>query len=250
MTLLISACTGLPANGNNSVRFKMYTKKVSFPFGTSGNSVDLSFRIVECSQPGPVQTLVQKILYNGRNPEEYGRLLAEDWKNEFAEFADGDPEYTQSWDYTEEHRLVLKGNYAVITQEVSYYQGGAHPNWFINNYILDTEEAAQLRLGDIIPQKNMPALTALTNRQLRIFSEKSTGESLPPAAPLSRGIYFEDTVDLSEDFYPTAKGLTFQWDPYEIAPYAAGSIEITLSWQELENFLSPEGKKLATVFAP
>jgi hypothetical protein len=248
--LLISVCTGLPAQGNDSVRFKMYTLKKSFPSGTKKSSVDLAFKIVACSRPGPVQALVQKILYNGRSPEEYGKLLTADWKNEFIAFTKDDPEYEQSWTYTEEHRLVLKGNYAVISQGISYYRGGAHPNWLENNYILDTEAVRQLQRGDIIPQRNISALKDLVDRKLRVVSEEKTGESLPPGTPLSGGIYFEDAVDLSEDFYPTEKGLSFQWDPYEITPYAVGGVEITLSWQELENFLSPEGKKLAAAFAP
>ena len=44
--------------------------------------------------------------------------------------------------------------------------------------------------------------------------------------------------------YPTAEGLTFVYQQYEIASYADGMPAFVLSLDELEPFLTPEARKL------
>ncbi|MDR2211871.1 MAG: RsiV family protein [Spirochaetaceae bacterium] len=245
--LFLGACAGLSSKKQGP--FEQFTLKRSIPSaGKAGNTAAFDFRLVEVSQPGPLQTLVHKLLYNGRSAADYQNLLTEDWKNEFTQFTAEDPGYGQNWNYEEVHTLSLAGDYAVIIQRIFYYQGGAHPNTSETAYIVDMREVRQIRLGDIISKGGIPALTAMVDRELRLFSEKLTKEALPPGVPLSNGIYFEDTLTLPEYFYPRAEGLSFGWNPYEIAPYAAGRIEIFLTWGELQGLLSPGGEKFAAAF--
>ena len=42
----------------------------------------------------------------------------------------------------------------------------------------------------------------------------------------------------------TAKGIGFQYDPYEIAAYAYGPIFIYITFKEIQSYLKPEFKKL------
>ena len=44
--------------------------------------------------------------------------------------------------------------------------------------------------------------------------------------------------------YPDTEGLVFTYAPYAIACYAVGSVSVTLTWQELNPYLSPESPRV------
>ncbi|MDR1929458.1 MAG: RsiV family protein [Treponema sp.] len=206
---------------------------------------NLFFNLFDVSRSGPLRDLVRQLLYNGQSAEEYARQKSRAWKKDYRESAANNPGYVMDWNYDEEHSLASAGTFAVITVSISEFTGGAHPNWFQTSHVLDLETPRRLGLDDIISQAGFPNLYTFIDRELRLLSEEKSGEVLPPRAPLSDGIFFEDSI-LPGDFYPSGEGLCFQWDPYEIAPYTYGGIEITLGWQELG--LSPEGESLSAAF--
>ena len=41
----------------------------------------------------------------------------------------------------------------------------------------------------------------------------------------------------NENFYVTDEGITYVYNPYEIAPYAMGCIQISLSWDSIRHLL-------------
>jgi hypothetical protein len=244
-----AACTGLPQSRKELGPFVLNRTAESIPAFENKKKprADLHFSLLDVTGPGALQTLVRQLLYDGQPSDEYLRLITRDWQKNYTETAAENPLYSGDWDYTEDQELVLAGSYAVITRHISTYTGGAHPNRTTEYFVISLETSRRLRLSGIITGTTA-GLTTLVDRELRRFSEAETGESLPPEKSLSAGIFFEDAVPLSEDFYPGKEGLTFCWDPYEIAPYAAGEVEILITWQELDAFLSPEGKKLAAAF--
>lgn len=46
--------------------------------------------------------------------------------------------------------------------------------------------------------------------------------------------YFPDAIWTSNNFYVTSKGITFVYNPFDVAPSSEGIIEITVPWQELK----------------
>jgi hypothetical protein len=46
-----------------------------------------------------------------------------------------------------------------------------------------------------------------------------------------------------------SKGIGIQWDPYEIAPYAMGAMEILIPTQLVEGLLNPLGLSLLKDFS-
>jgi hypothetical protein len=243
----LTACAGLPEALPEP--FVRLSRTESIPaFERKKPSADLKLSLIDVSQPGTLQILVRNLLYKGQDAEAYAGKITGDLTRDYRETATENPEYTTNWSYDEAQKLALAGSYAVITRLISSYTGGAHGNWTETSYVLDQEKPRQIRLADLITRAGFPNLYAFADRELRDFSA-AAGQPLPPGTPLSNGIFFEDSVTLSEDFYPTKEGLNFQWDPYEIAPYSEGGVEITLTWQELADILSAEGKKLAAAFA-
>jgi hypothetical protein len=243
----LAACAGLPKEALPEP-FVRVSQKESIPaFQRRKPALDINLNLVDVSAPGPLQSLVRDLLYKKQSAAEYVLATSSDLSKEYRETAAEYPDSDQDWNYDEDQKLVRAGTSGVITRHISSYTGGAHPNWTETSYVLDLEKSRQIRLAELFTRTGLAALRTLTDRELRNFST-AAGEPIPAGTPLSNGVYFENSVAPSEDFYPTEKGLTFQWDPYEIAPYAVGGVEITLSWQELADLFGPEGKKLAAAF--
>ena len=46
-------------------------------------------------------------------------------------------------------------------------------------------------------------------------------------------IFFVDRIEPSDSFTVGENGITFYYQPYDVAPYVFGVIEITVPWEEL-----------------
>ena len=58
---------------------------------------------------------------------------------------------------------------------------------------------------------------------------KEIGESINPD-----DVFYVDAIEPGEVFRVGEEGITFYYDPYELAPYVFGGIEITIPWEALE----------------
>lgn len=50
-----------------------------------------------------------------------------------------------------------------------------------------------------------------------------------------------DAFALTENFWIGPKGLTFYYNPYEIAPWALGTTELLLTYREIRDLIKPDG---------
>ncbi len=110
--------------------------------------------------------------------------------------------------------------------DVYEYNGGAHGNRYllIQNYDLQT--------GDAVSEQDLfiddyyePLKTLLLEALIAQTDEAETKKDLRRL-----GYSVADVVP-NENFYVTPEGITYVYNPYEIAPYAMGCIEIFLSWE-------------------
>ncbi|MDR1507639.1 MAG: RsiV family protein [Treponema sp.] len=242
-----AGCAGSPKTSAGNALFFTTTYGETVPASDdSDNTLELSFTLVD-SRDERLKEFVRSLLYSGRSPEDYAAKITDDLKTTYILTLEENSDWglDQSWSYNEGQEVLVKGPYALVTQAVDVYQGGAHPNYNTFHYVLDTQAPGQLGLKDIITEDGMQNLPGLMDRELRLFSGEAGKIPLPPGQPLSSGIYFDDSVDPA-DFFPAADGLHFTWNPYEIAAYVYGIIEITVGWDELS--LTGEGEKLAAAF--
>ena len=109
--------------------------------------------------------------------------------------------------------------------DVYEYTGGAHGNRYllIQNYDLQT--------GDAVSEQDLfiddyyePLKSLLLEALIAQTDEAETKKDL------RRLGYSVDDVVPNENFYVTAEGITYVYNPYEIAPYAMGCIQISLPW--------------------
>ena len=210
--------------------------------------MDISLALADTEQT-PLSGIVRSALYGGQTAEEYAAKVLDDWKTTYRATLDENNAwgFDQSWGYNEEHAVQINGPYAVVSQSIYHYMGGAHGNQLVRYYVFDMSAPKQLAVGDLVSAESFSKLTDYVNRKLRRYSETVGGKPLPDRLPLTAGIFNEETAGL-DDFYPAGEGLHIQWDPYEIAAYAYGSIEVVISWEELTGILSPDGLRLAEAF--
>ena len=142
--------------------------------------------------------------------------------------------YVSTWEIERKVR-VLTNRPPLLTLEVSEvaYTGGAHPNHFTNYINFDLRTGKRITLKDLFRPEALPKLEKLAEkrfRETRKFSEKKSWSEL--------GFFFDDgKFHLNNNFKIEPDGITFLFNPYEIAPYAFGSIELKIPLSDMRNLL-------------
>ena len=121
-------------------------------------------------------------------------------------------------------------NYTV-TQEV--YEGGAHPNSYKSTIIFNPIDGNRVTLDDILKPGYKEALTTLLTAKL--FEENNV-RSIQEAQDAGFFIY-EPGVPIPSNYTFGNNGITFIYNTYEIASYASGEINLTLTYNELKDLL-------------
>lgn len=111
------------------------------------------------------------------------------------------------------------------------FTGGAHGNGWSEDLLLDRKTGQILYLSDFF--KDIEALTNLAEPIFRGSQGLEMDASLEEA-----GYWFEGGVfHLNENFSFTNESIEFFYNTYEIAPYAAGPISLTIPLKEIEHLL-------------
>jgi hypothetical protein len=195
---------------------------------------------------GGLGMLVRDLLYNGLDAEEYGERVIDHYRAQYlgtakdAGLQADEPSESWNWEYNETIEgttLSLRRNstgrieYFIVSRTRDYYLGGAHGMREKRYFIIDPRRIRPLSLEDLIQEDAGMELRRLVESELRRHFE------IAPGAPLSEGGLFTDLLELTENCFLTPEGLGFHWDPYEIAPYAFGPVEVIVPYDELEEIL-------------
>ena len=112
------------------------------------------------------------------------------------------------------------------------YTGGAHGNHATTLATYDLGQKKALTLTDVfLPKFEKTINKALANTARRQFNMK-------PNEPLSNNL-FGNSIESTPNFCITAKGITFLYNPYEIAAYAMGEIELFIPFAEVKSVVNP-----------
>lgn len=139
--------------------------------------------------------------------------------------------------------LVHTNTFKVFTLEhsESSYAGGAHPNSFTNYYHFSPESGEQLKLANFFNKGFKSQLTSIAEKEFRRQLSINPNTSLE-----DEGFWFKDKVfSLNENFWRANDGIHFLYNPYEVAAYAVGAIEITISYNTINDLLKEEYKPRA-----
>jgi len=165
-------------------------------------------------------------------PAESPRVAARTFIEGFEQHVAESPDQATDW-FDRRRVEVLYEDAQVISLafEMSSFAGGAHPMSMRRLASFDRASAQQLRLEDVVRPDAMRLLTDLVTRAVR------TDLGIAPQVDLADAGFFVDDnrIPPPDNFAVTAEGWLLHYDPYEIAPYAMGPIEIRLGFREIEN---------------
>lgn len=139
--------------------------------------------------------------------------------------SDGNENLMLPFEYSYEQICTPMTSYAHYAQfklEGNQYTGGAHGMYWEFYYVCDASSGKLLTTNDLIPSNRSGAIDMI------FYHLSQMGEDFYPD-------FFEKESLLVENFYLSENGMTFVYNPYEVGPYALGTVEITLSWEELES---------------
>lgn len=121
-----------------------------------------------------------------------------------------------------------------ISYTVNYYNftGGAHGMQSCKNYVIDLHTMFQLTLTDLFADVNLQPVSNLIIRE--IAKEKGYED---PTQLNEDGFFSIEEVVPTDNFRIDEKGITWTYNPYEIAVYALGIINVSVEWEELKPYL-------------
>ncbi|MDR2633212.1 MAG: RsiV family protein [Treponema sp.] len=248
--LLGSGCSGAPkseapqASMDASGFLSHAEQRVILLYPEQGDeSPRMSLDLRVSAVTGALGALIQELLYEGLSPQAYTQQLISRYAQEYEDikhspllqegFEEGFPKIL-NWEYTETLEAQFpRSGLMVLSRNREYYLGGAHgmrdKRYFV--IVQDAGRPQRLVLEDLIQADAWSALEALIAQALRTQADLTEDE------PLSQGGFFEDEVAVPDNFFLTPEGLGFHWDPYEIAPYVMGSMEVLLPYEQLADIL-------------
>lgn len=144
--------------------------------------------------------------------------------------------YNYEYSFTSDLRKGKEGiwNYSTTIFE---YTGGAHPNTWIKLVNVDEHTGQILKKEQVFAAGTDNEICALLIPKLMEFANDrletdtiSSIEGLQDVG-INTELYIPDNFLLSDD------GVSFLYNPYEIAPYSMGSITLTLPYEDISTYL-------------
>ena len=135
------------------------------------------------------------------------------------------------------NRITYSDDHIITIQKdlYTYSAGAAHGLHGVGNYSLDRKSKDVISEGDLFIDGYGPELNKVLQRALI----KSLGRKNAQEVEKEDGIYVAD-LSSNDNFRLDAKGMTYTYNPYEIAPYAMGVIEFFIPYEEVRHLLRPQ----------
>jgi hypothetical protein len=144
------------------------------------------------------------------------------------------PGYEHPW-FLERKVFVLHNTSDALSLSLSerMFTGGAHGSATVTFQNLDPRTGTEILLSDLLIDDYEVALLPLAEARFREVRSIEDGMSLADA-----GFAFDnDVFSLTDNFSIGEDGLTFYYNPYDVAAYALGPTEISLRYDELDDLL-------------
>ena len=114
------------------------------------------------------------------------------------------------------------------------YLGGPHGNSSRLLYNFDLADSHLITENELFTANYSESLTQLIKQQ--IVEDNAEMESV---ADLNDFHFFEDLIRPNNNFYITAEGIVYVYNPYDIAPYSTGQTAVLLTFEKLKPILKP-----------
>ncbi len=206
-----------PIDSGKTESISFLTKELARLAGCEGKELPTKYDILRC--------ITEK---DSSYFSEYRRIITEmDMESEELTRATNNHSRDIFWD-------IISNDNDLLTLEIinSEYTGGAHGNYSIQYVCLDSRMKKIWTLSDIM-QVDSAALSVLLDIAARKYFNIREDHSLQDRLLVAQ-------IQATDNVYITPKGLVFCYQPYEIASYADGVIQLYIPYRELWPLLQPE----------
>lgn len=159
--------------------------------------------------------------------EASGNLLKDEEAQENGSNADSEWKDTKN--------LIIRSNGSGLlsyTVASSQFSGGAHGGTIFRNAVINLKTGDKLSEDDLFTETALPLINDILLKKLESQNNVKTPEELEQI-----GYFDVAQIGQYKNFYLTQDGLVYTFNEYEIGAYALGTIEVKLSFQDLEGFL-------------
>lgn len=139
-----------------------------------------------------------------------------------------------------EIRLATDDLISIEFSESSYERGAAHPNNYSTTLNYDVRNGKKLALADLFNPK-AAYLKAISDYCLKDLKEQ---EKKDKDSMLSDDMMQSGASPQADNFKAwtiTTQGLWITFDPYQVAPYAAGPQRVLIPYAALKELIKPDG---------
>ncbi len=141
---------------------------------------------------------------------------------------------SESWQITTEATFCEKNILSCTISRTTCESGAAHEISSTNYLVFDLTNGAQLTQDDILYPEMLDSVAALLKQQVML------DKGIINESELYNELIFAENIRPNNNFMMDADGITFMFNPYEVADYAYGSVVVTLSYEQLKPFLREE----------
>jgi len=253
LMVLFCACVSEPRINKSQYNQWHYTYTILLDPANPSDSpqLDIALSLFYLEYPAEQAEYLNNLLYSTNNFDLYkNRIIEEQRKKYRSSLTDAAERPTRkdsasyNWRYAEKVTVRNSARQGIVLErDYDIYSGGAHGINTKRYYVIDMDERKQLKINDFLANYQ-------EDKRLRdiIYFELGKYSGLESRQKLSQGIFFSDKPELSFNFFITNEGLGLHWDPYQIAPYAHGNIEIMVPWQVIRPMMLTENVELLTKF--
>lgn len=155
--------------------------------------------------------------------------FAEAFFSEFREFRKDVPNAPVGWEREINVDVSdMNSRFVSLRKHTYEYTGGAHPITFATYVTYSLTDFHQVTLPELFGPDYVKKLNPVVEKYFRIAREIPAGQSLEDA-----GFTFENGFSVNDNFTVDRDGLTFYYNPYEVAPYVMGPTEVHVSADDL-----------------
>lgn len=160
----------------------------------------------------------------------------EEFIKEYVNFMNSEEAYhTVPYDLLKYITVQLNRSGIISLSFVEYsFTGGAHGTYYEGYYNINTNNGVEIKKSELFKEYAYNNLLFYAEKVFRKNKEIAEGISLEEA-----GYWFENNkFYLPENFLITSEGIKFIYNPYEIASWAEGLIEIFLPYSDIKDFIN------------
>ena len=237
-TLVACQSAGVPGDDENGFlpyNMKSIVRSVKDDAKEENEMVNISYpQFTESAAAGRINGLITRTIASMINDSLALDAAADRFVEEYEQFKNEFPQTAQFWQFSAVAKVSMNtGKTLTLDCDMYNYSGGAHGNSLRILLSLHPRTGERIKLSEIIRADKSDAFIKFAEQQLRKERDIPPHQSLADA-----GFWFkDDRFYLSENFGILPDGLLFIYNPYEIAPYVAGRIELFINNENLKPFL-------------